>query len=318
MTWEVLLAGNIVEEDFKMIDDIAKFTATSKYNNRNNLLSDIVRFDAIIVRSYDIDSDLLTNATNLKVISKRGVGVDSIDVNTATEMGIIVCNTPGANAQAVAEHTIGLLVSVRKQLLLADQDVREGIWEREKYVGHELSEDVFGLFGFGNIGEKVAQMTQGIGMNNIVYDPYVTHSELPSQLTKIPTLSEFFDRSDVVSIHAPLTDETKNIIGENELERLSKSGILINTGRAEIVDRNALINALQSNSIAGVGIDVFHTEPPPESSPLLDLDCVVLSPHIAGTTIEANEEKSRRAAEHVRMVYNGDIPPSALNDGKPS
>jgi len=318
MTWEILLAGNIVEEDFKMIDDIAKFTETSSYGNRNDLLSDIERFDAIIVRSYDIDSEILMNATNLKIISKRGVGVDSIDVNTATEMGIIVCNTPGANAQAVAEHTIGLLVSVRKQLLLADQDVREGIWKREKYVGHELGGDVFGLFGFGNIGEKVAQMTQGIGMYNIVYDPYISQSELPSQITKISTLSEFFDRSDIVSIHAPLTDETKNIIGENELKRLSKSGILINTARAEIVDRTALMNALQSNSIAGAGIDVFHTEPLPESCPLLDLDCVVLSPHIAGTTTEANEKKSRRAAEHVRMVYNGDIPSSVLNDGKPN
>jgi phosphoglycerate dehydrogenase-like enzyme len=188
------------------------------------------------------------------------------------------------------------------------------MWQRGKYVGHELSGDVIGIFGFGNIGEKVARIAQSIGMDSIVYDPYVPQSGLPPHVTKISTLGELFSRSDVISIHAPLTDETRNLIGEAELERLSSSGILLNTARAEIVNETALLNALQSNMIAGAGIDVFHDEPPAEASTVYDLDNVVLSPHIAGTTIEANEEKSRRAAEHVRMVHDGEIPSSTLND----
>ncbi|WP_152043239.1 hydroxyacid dehydrogenase [Salinigranum salinum] len=315
MAWDVLIAGDIAEDEFEMIDDIARFTETSHYRSRDELLSDISRFDAIIVRSYDIDSELLQNATKLKVISKRGVGVDSIDVETATEMGVVVCNTPGANAQAVAEHTIGLLLAVRKKLLVADRDVRDGMWQREKYVGHELSGDVLGIFGFGNIGEIVARIAKSIGMDAVVYDPYVTRSELPSHVRKTSTLGDLFSRSDVVSIHAPLTDETRNIIGEAEFETFSRSGILLNTARAEIVNEKALLNALQSSKIAGAGLDVLHDEPPAEASTIYDLDNVVLSPHIAGTTIEANKEKSRRAAEHVRMVHDGELPSSTLNDG---
>ncbi|MFC6765688.1 NAD(P)-dependent oxidoreductase [Natrinema soli] len=311
--WTVLLPAEIHPAGPESIADIATTVSRGEYETRANLLADADRFDAVITRTEPIDGEFIAAASDLEIISKHGVGYDNIDVDTATENGVLVTNTPGVNSRAVAEHAITLLLAVRRRLRPADGAVRSGTGERYDAVTDQFRNDTVGLYGYGDIGSEVASVVSGLGMDCLVYDPYVDESDLAAQVTKIDSVAGLFDRADAVSVHAPLTPETRAAISEAELRRLAPSGILINTARAEIVDLNALVSSLEAGELSGAGIDVFAEGPPSREHPLFEYENVVLTPHIGAQTTESLTAMSRRSANNVRSVYDGTMPETTLN-----
>lgn len=311
--WRVLLPAAIDPAGPESIDDIATFVSQSEFADRDALLEDIAQFHAIIVRVATIDEELLERATNLQVVSKHGVGLDNVDVPAATNHGVVVCNTPGANSRAVAEHALTLLLTARKSVPRADRDIRNGEWARSRYIAPELGGTTLGLFGVGDIGSIVAAAARGFGMAVVGYDPYVPAEDFPADVEKIDAKSGFFDRSDHVSVHTPLTPETEGAIGEVELTAIGSDGIVVNTARGGIVDETALLAALEHGRIGGAGLDVRVEEPPATDDPLLNRDDVVFTPHVAGASEDALREMSLRSAANVRTVYEGNRPGTTVN-----
>lgn len=313
MTWNVLSPRPLQDAAHEILDEFAEVTLTTDYEDEAALDADMDRFDAIIVKSLSLPRERLERATNLKMITQSGVGLDPVDVGAATELGILVCNVRGANTRAVAEHTLAMVLSIRKGLRTADADVRNGIWEKHGYLAPELEGDTLGVFGYGDIGSLVTRLARGFGMRAVAYDPYKAPGDFTEGVERVDTVPALFEAADVVCVHAPLTDETRGAVGEAELRALGTDGILVNAARANVVDQDALLAALESDRIHGAGIDVFPEEPVPEDNPLLDLENVVVTPHNAGSTLKSVPAKDRGAAENVRTVYEGDIPDTAVN-----
>lgn len=318
-TWSVLLPERIHEAGPESISDFSKFTSVAEYGRSPDQLSAHVgEFDAIILRTAELSGSVIEAAENLKIIAKHGAGLDNVDIETATRNGVVVCNTPGVNARAVAEHAVCLLFAVRRNVVLADRNVREGRWDEtradwDRFRRPETDGDVLGLVSFGNIARKVARIASGMGMECLTYDPYVSEDALFDGVTKVESQHELFDRSNVVSIHSPLTEETRHSIGLPELRRLGPEGMLVNTARGGIIDEEALLTALDDGLVIGAGLDVLEQEPPDRDHPLLDHDRTVVTPHIAGLTEESTYDMSVGAASNVRTVYEGGIPDSAVN-----
>jgi len=317
--WSVLLPEKIHDVGPESIADFAKFTSVSK-NNRNpgELRSRISEFDAIILRHAKLTKKVIENADNLKVIAKHGAGLDNVDIETASRKNIIVCNTPGINSRAVAEHTVTLMMAIRRNLLLADQNVRNGKWsdvqtDWDRFSRSEVQNDVVGLFAFGNVAEEVAKLVTGLGMKCIAYDPYVDDEALPDTVDGVDNKETLFNRSDVVSIHTPLTEETRHSVSSAEFHALGEDGIIINTARGAVIDQNALVSALDQETILGAGLDVLEEEPPSEDHPLFDNERVILTPHLGGLSNEATYNASLRAAKNVRSVFEGNVPDSTVN-----
>jgi len=311
--WEVLVPLEIDSSGPESIADVAECTSMSEYGSHQAALDDIERYDAVIVRVAPLDADVIARADRLQVIAKHGAGLDNVDVKAASDRDIVVCNTPGANARSVAEHAVALLFAIRRNLRTADRHVRDGNWERGSFTGHELTGDTLGLFGFGAVAREASDLAHGIGQNVLTYDPYVPDDGIPMRVKRVGSLGELFERSDAVSIHAPLTGETRNAISTDLLDSLGERGVLINTSRGPIVDETALLEALETGTIAGAGLDTFDEEPPGESHPLYDRDDVLLTPHVGGVTDEALARMSQRAASNVRTVYEGGVPESTVN-----
>jgi phosphoglycerate dehydrogenase-like enzyme len=313
MTWNVLTPRPLQDAAHEVLDGFAEVTVTTEYEDETALDADLNRYDAIIVKSLSLPRERLERATNLKVVTQAGVGLDPVDVGAATELGVLVCNVRGANTRAVAEHTLALVLAVRKGLRVADADVRNGVWEKHGYLAPELEGDTLGVFGCGDIGSLVTRLARGIGMRTVAYDPYVPPEELPDGVDQVRTVRSLFEAADVACIHAPLTGETRGAVGEAELRALGEDGILVNTARAGIVDREALVAALETDRLHGAGIDVFPEEPMPEDDLLLDLENAVLTPHSAGSTLKSVPAKDRGAAENVRTVHEGRVPETTVN-----
>ncbi|AUV81387.1 hydroxyacid dehydrogenase [Salinigranum rubrum] len=311
--WEVLLPAHIDPSGPASIDDFARCTGMDEYADVADALGDIGRYDAVIVRTTELDADVVERARRLQVISKHGAGLDNVDVDAASRRGIVVCNTPGANARSVAEHAMALLFGVRRNLRTADRHVRSGAWNRSTFAGHELTGDVLGLFGFGAIAREVADLARGMGQRVCTYDPYVADEDVPAGVERVADRLALFERADAVSVHAPLTSETRGVVSDEELHALGPDGLLVNTARGEVVDEAALVEALSGGRLGGAGLDTFAEEPPGEGHPLYARDDVLLTPHVGGVTAEALERMSRQAAANVRTVYEGGLPESTVN-----
>jgi D-3-phosphoglycerate dehydrogenase len=312
MAWTVLTGREMREEAHAVFEDFADVTPSTAYEG-DELDAAIDGFDAVVMGGIEMPRERIARAANLKVIASTGVGLDAVDVTAATEHGVIVCNNPGQNTRAVAEYTIASMLAVRRQLLRADRDVRNGTWEKYGYMGPEVEGQVMGVLGYGAIGRLVLELAGGLGMRAVAFDPYVDEEEFAADVERVSSVRDLFERSDVVGVHAPLTDETREIVGSEELRALGSGGILVNAARGGLVDEDALVEALRSDTIWGAGIDVFHEEPAPSDHPLFDCDSAVVSPHMAGSTRESVPAKDRGAAENVRDVYEGRLPESTVN-----
>ena len=310
--WQLLCPPEIDPVGPSALDDIATSTGMDSYDSPQDALADIARYDAIIVRATELDSEVIDRANNLQVIAKHGTGLDNVDIAAASRNGIVVCNTPGVNAQSVAEHALALLFGVRRNLHTADRHVREGGWDRGAYTGFELQGSTLGLMGYGSIAQATATMARGIGIDVTIYDPHYS-DELPAAVDRVESLTDLFAVADAVSLHAPLVESTRHAVSTAQLAALGADGVVVNTARGGIVDETALIAALDDGQIGGAGLDTFEDEPLGAEHPLCDYENVLLTPHLGGVTHDALAQMSREAAANVRAVYERTLPESTVN-----
>lgn len=313
--FRVLLADEIAPEGV----EILRATAGLQVDDRSGiaapeLKSIISDYDALIVRSRTrVTGDMLEAARQLKVIGRAGVGVDNIDVDAATRQGIVVLNAPGGNVVSAAEHTLALMLSVVRHIAAADALVKRGEWERKRFQGIELYGKTLGLAGAGRIGSEVAKRARAFGMRVIAYDPYLSRERAEQVGIELVTLPDLFEHADFVSVHVPLTDETRGMIGTVELALMKPTAYLVNASRGGVVDEAALATALREGGIAGAALDVFEQEPVAPDNPLLGLDNVVMVPHLGAATREAQTSVGVEICEAVRDALTASDFRSAVN-----
>jgi len=276
--------------------------------SKEKVLEEIGTYNGIAIRSrFRIDEYFLDRATQLRCIGRAGAGMENIDVRAAEKAGIRCLNAPEGNRDAVAEHAMGMLLMGMNHLLRADAEVRKGIWRREENRGTELAGKTIGIIGFGNMGSAFAQRLQGFGMKMLAYDPYIKTDTDKYPFVKQCTEEELFQESDIISLHVPLTDETKYLVNEAWIQKFKKKIYLINTARGKNVDTTALVKGLKSGKITGAALDVLeyealsfeHIDPdqlPEAFQYLVQSENIVLSPHIAGWTHESNRKIAQTLA----------------------
>jgi D-3-phosphoglycerate dehydrogenase len=277
-------------------------------------LEEIVgRYDALVVRSATkVTADLIELAARLKVIGRAGVGVDNVDVEAATRRGIIVANAPESTVVSAAEHTVGLLVALARNIPQAHAALKQGRWERKAWGGVELAGKTLGVLGFGRIGQQVARRALGLGMNVVAYDPYVAADrfrELGAE--RVETPEQVYAAADFLTLHLPLTAETRGSLDAAAFGAMRDGVRLINAARGALVDEDALVEAIRSGKVAGAALDVFSAEP--YSGPLLELDAVVATPHLAASTDEAQDRAGVIVAEQVAAALEGGLVSNAVN-----
>jgi D-3-phosphoglycerate dehydrogenase len=270
-------------------------------------------YDAIVIRSATkLTADVLERADRLKVIGRAGVGVDNVDIDAATRRGIVVANAPESTVVSAAEHTIGLLVALSRNIPQAHAALKQGRWERGRYGGIELEGKTLGVLGFGRIGQQVARRALGLGMRVVAYDPFVSKERFRELgVERVETPEEVYGAADFLTLHLPLTEETRGQIGKTAFEQMRDGVRLINAARGELVDETALLEALQSGKVGGAALDVFSAEP--YDGPLLQLDNVVVTPHLAASTEEAQDRAGLIVAEQVAAALDGALVTNAVN-----
>jgi D-3-phosphoglycerate dehydrogenase len=280
----------------------------------NGDLAEIIGdYEGIVIRSATkLTADLIERGERLRVIGRAGVGVDNVDVPAATRRGIVVANAPESNVISAAEHAVGLLVALARNIPQAHAALVQGRWERSRWGGVELADKWLGVLGFGRIGQQVARRAVGLQMRVVAYDPFVSRErfrELGVERAESP--EEVFAAADFLTIHLPLTDETRGSIGRDAIVQMKDGVRLVNAARGELVDEDALAEALRSGKVAGAALDVFSEEP--YSGPLLELDNVVATPHLAASTAEAQDRAGVIVAEQVAAALEGGLVTNAVN-----
>lgn len=278
-----------------------------------DLGSRIERYDALIVRSATrVSADLIARAPRLRVIGRAGVGVDNVDVGAATKRGIVVVNAPQSTVVSAAEHTIGLLLALVRSIPQAYSALKAGRWERSRFGGVELADKTLGLVGFGRIGQQVARRARGLSMHVVAYDPFLAPERMRELgVEPVGNLAEILRTADVISLHSTLTPETRGMIGRAEIALMKEGVRIVNVARGELVDEEALVEALRAGKVAGAAIDVFSQEP--YSGPLLALDNVVVTPHLGASTREAQDRAGVIVAEQVAAALEGRLASNAVN-----
>ena len=281
-------------------------------DSESDLASIIGAYDGIVIRSATkLTADLINAGTNLKVIGRAGVGVDNVDVDAATRRGIVVANAPESNIVSAAEHTVGLLFALARNIPQAHSALVDNRWERSKWGGVELAEKTLGVLGFGRIGQQVARRGLGMQMHVVAYDPFVSAERFREAGVEQDTLEGVLARADFVTLHLPLNDQTRGVIGAAALAQMKHGARLINAARGELVDDEALIAALESGQLGGAAIDVFSKEP--YSGPLLSAPNIVVTPHLAASTDEAQDRAGVIVAEQVAAALDGGVVTNAVN-----
>ncbi len=277
------------------------------------LIARAARFDAIMVRSQTkITRSVLEAASKLQIVGRAGVGVDNIDVEAATERGVIVVNSPAGNTVAVAELTLGMMLALVRKLLPAHSSVAAGEWQRSKFLGSQLYGKTLGVIGVGRIGVEVAKRAQSFGMKVIGYDPFLTSARANQLQIEAGSIEHVLLHSDFVTLHTPLTPETRHLISRESIQKMKGGAMILNCSRGGIIDEMALYEALRSGKLGGAGLDVYETEPPTDS-PLLGLPNVILTPHLGASTEEAQVEVAVDVARQIVEVLAGRPPQSAVN-----
>ena len=268
-----------------------------------------------IAPHFHVHDDLLKRSPNLLIVSSNGAGFDPIDVDACTRAGVLVVNQSGGNAHSVAEHALGMLLTLSKRIIEADRALRRARdVNRNTLIGTEAQGRTIGIVGIGNVGRRVAELCKGLlGMKVLAYDPYLSAAEITARGGEKVELDELLRRSDYVSINCPLTKESRGMIGVKQFALMQPHAYFITTARGFIHDEDALLQALREKRIAGAGLDVWSKEPPPPEHPLLQLDNVLASPHTAGVTREARQNMGRIAAEQLLDALDGKRPPRIIN-----
>jgi len=272
--------------------------------------------EGIVLRTnVQMDAEAMAKAPKLKIVARTGAGVDNVDLAAATERGILVCNLVGINSVSVAEHTLSLLLALGKQIPFYDAAVRKGDWQtRRSKASVELEGKALGVAGIGNIGARVAEMCHdALGMKVLAFDPYAKEKFADSDYTFVDDLETLFTESDFITLHLPSLPETKKVVNRDLLGLMKPTAYLINTARGDVVDEEALVEALREGRIAGAGIDVFENEPPGGAHPLVGLSNAILTPHVASLTKEVTVKASVGAAKAIVDYAEGRTPDSVYN-----
>lgn len=296
----------VCPEGLQMLDGVADVYVADN-QDPNNYLDEMKDADALIVRIAKCDGHAIENSPNLKVIGRTGVGYDSVDVKTATAHGIPVVITPGANNRSVAEHAVAMMFALSKNLVEAQQEMCKGNWEiRGAKKAFELEGKTIGILGLGAIGRETAKICEGCGMKVAAYDPFLSKEQVEGYgAVYYENYEDLLKVSDVVSIHVPLTDETKNMISKKQLTEMKKTALIINCSRGGIINETDLVEALKAGEIAGAGTDVFCSEPPKTDNPLLNCPNLIVSPHSAAQTREAVIKMAQMCVKGCLAVAEG-------------
>jgi D-3-phosphoglycerate dehydrogenase len=307
---KVLVREEIAEAGIRLLRDRG---FEVDVDGNSDLLEAIGRYDALIVRSATkVTAELIARADNLKVIGRAGVGIDNVDVDAATRRGIVVANAPESTVISAAEHTIGLLVALTRNIPQAHAALKQGRWERKTYGGVELADKTLGVLGFGRIGQQVARRAAGLGMRVVAYDPFVSPDRFRELgVERVENEDDVYAAADFLTLHLPLTDETRESINANAFGKMREGVRIVNAARGALVDEADLLDALKSGKVGGAALDVFSTEP--YSGPLLELDNVVVTPHLAASTEEAQDRAGVIIAEQVAAALEGGLVSNAVN-----
>lgn len=308
----ILVADPLAEDGLERLRRVGDVTVATKLGEAE-LIERIGDFDALVVRSETrVTAPVLEAGRRLRVVGRAGVGVDNIDVPAATRKGIVVVNAPRGNIVAAAEHTIALLFAIARWVPQADASVKRGEWTRSKFVGTEVRGKTLGVIGLGNVGSEVAKRAHGLEMEVIAYDPVVSVERAELYNVELVSMDVLLERADFITIHVPLVEANRNLIGAAELALMKRTARLVNAARGGIVDEAALYEALKSGRLAAAASDVFVREPAGDN-PLFTLPNFVATPHVAASTLEAQASVALDVAEEVAAVLAGELPRYAVN-----
>ncbi|QQS49407.1 MAG: phosphoglycerate dehydrogenase [Acidobacteriota bacterium] len=307
---KILISDNLSPSGIELLRGYEQFEVDVRVGLKPEELKKIIgEYDALIVRSETkVTADILSAADRLRVIGRAGTGVDNIDVPAATQKGIVVMNAAAGNSVTTAEHTISLMMSLARKIPQAHGKLKAGTWDKKSFMGTELAGKTLGVIGLGNIGKIVASRAIGLAMKVLAYDPFITREVAAKAGIELGSLDDIFQRADFITVHTPLTEETRGIIGEAAFAKMKDGVRIINCARGGLVDEDALYNAIKSGKVKGAALDVFVKEPVPVDHPLLKLDEVVVTPHLGASTSEAQDSVAVTIAEQVaNFLANGAI-----------
>jgi len=313
--YQVVITGRIAEEAMRILEPACEVECVKPYLPPAELaaMMGAVKAEALLVRGVagKVNREVMQASPILRVIAKHGVGVDNIDVAAATALMIPVLNTPAANYKSVAEHTLGLMLALAKDIPRLDGRMREGQWDKMGYRGGELFGKTLGLVGYGRIGQRVRELVTPLRMPVLVYDPFLPEGWQRPDVNRVDALGPLLRAADIVSLHCPLTEKTRGLIGRRELQQMKRTAWLINTARGPVVDEPALVAALEAGEIAGAGLDTFSKEPPEDITRLAKAGKTILTPHVAGVTEDSFVRMGVGAAEGILRVLTGEPPDRA-------
>ena len=307
---KILICDSLENEVLNSFSEIGEIKDISHQENKEDELSkNIVDSEVVVIRSATtINKDLIKSAKQLKIIARCGVGVDNIDLDQASKSNIYVTNSPNANIISVAELTIGLIIGAARNIHSSNNSLKNGEWNRQKFIGTELYEKQLGLIGFGKAANEVAKRLTAFGMKIVFYDPYIEESK--HEATKVD-LDYLLQTSDVISIHVNKTKETQNLIDSEALNMIKEGGIIVNTSRGGIIDEKSLFELVDDKKIIFGGLDVYEKEPPVVGE-FFSSSNIVTTPHLGASTKEAQLKAGKQTAENVKDILNGDLS-SVLN-----
>ncbi len=325
--YKVLVSDPVSEKGIQLLSSIAQVDVKPNLSSQE-IIEIIGGYDALLVRSgTKVTADVIGAGKKLKVIGRAGVGVDNIDVEKATEQGILVLNAPEGNTISAAEHTMALMLSLARNIPPASSSLKAGQWQRNKFVGLELYKKCLGIIGLGRIGSEVAKRARAFGMKVLAYDPYISAEQAEKIGVVAQNLEEILPQADFITLHIPKTSSTKHLLGAEELAKMKDGVRIINCARGGLIDEKALYEAIVAGKVAGAALDVFEEEPPANNNPLLQLEQVITTPHLGASTQEAQVNVAVQVAEEIMHVLKGEplhmavnapvLPPKLLGEIEP-
>jgi len=311
---KILIPQPIHKDVMKILENHFDIILTLQTDNKS-LIEKIKDCDGLIIRTLKVSSEIINNAKKLKIIAQHGIGVNNIDVKTATKRGILVVNAPKANTDSVVEHVITMILALSKNLINMDGIVRKGNWNlRYQQINEELQGKVLGIIGLGNIGLRLAEKVKSLDIKVIGYDPFVKKEDLKeANIQFVNSKDQIFKKADFISLHIPLIESTQGFIGMREFKMMKKDAFFINAARGQVIDEKALYQVLLENRIKGAALDVFSEEPPNEGNPLFGLDNVIFSPHSAGLTEQSFKRMSTQVAQGIIDYFDNKKPEFIVN-----
>lgn len=320
MPFHVLVPDNVDRKAIDMLEAIEEFNVTAPGKmSRDEALAAIPTADALIIRSATtVDAEMLAAATQLKAIARAGVGVDNVDLAKATEQGVVVMNTPNGNTISTAEYTLGMMLALARHIPTGYRSLQDGRWDRKAFTGVELRGKTLGIIGFGRIGRAVAQRALAFEMNIITYDPFITEAVAAEHQATRVDLDTLYAEADFITLHTVITDETREMINAQSLAKMKPGVRIVNAARGALINDADLAAAIQSGQVAGAALDVYHVEPPPPENPLIGLQNVLHTPHLAASTTDAQVQVGLDAAQEIidaltKNSYSNVVNPAVLD-----